>query len=162
MRGMRSGKYSLSSSISTRFSSSEVLFWRRSSFCLGWQRGKLGAQSPWAFNLQMRHRSPWRVWPAARTKKERWRWRWRRVSLKSVLHDLWTHLAVSASRRRRPLSSCTCIPAGGGCHPDWDAATPRGHSRHHYACVVVRGQRSKRVSNWHSLLSRSKLVALVK
>jgi len=58
-------RYSLSSSISTRFSSSEVLFWRRSSFCFGWQRGRLGAQSPWAFSLQMRHRNPWRVWPAS-------------------------------------------------------------------------------------------------
>lgn len=147
MRGMR-GKYSLSSSISTRFSSSEVLFWRRSSFCLGWQRGKLGAQSPWAFSLQMRHRSPWRVWPAERGKDVEVSW-----SHCCWLRDPWTHLAVSASRRRRPLSSCTCIPAGGGCRPDWDVATPRGHWRHHYACVGVRGQRSEGMSNWIPLLA---------
>lgn len=56
-------EYSLSSSTSTLFSISEVLFCRLSSFCFTWHLGSCDAQSAWAFILQIRHRSPWRVCP---------------------------------------------------------------------------------------------------
>lgn len=60
----KSKDYSLSSSTSIRFSISEVLFWRRNSFCLAWHFGSCDAQSTWTLSLQIRHRRPCRVCPA--------------------------------------------------------------------------------------------------
>lgn len=56
--------YLLSSSTSARLSISDVLFWRRSSFCLGWHFCIWATQSTCTFSLQMRQRNPWRVCPA--------------------------------------------------------------------------------------------------
>lgn len=52
---------SVSSSTSVRFSISDVLFWRRSNFCLTWHFGSCDAQSACTFTLHILQRRPCRV-----------------------------------------------------------------------------------------------------
>lgn len=57
-------KFYLLSSISTpRATISDVLFCRRSNFCLAWHFWSWAAQSTCTFDLHVLQRSPWRVWP---------------------------------------------------------------------------------------------------
>lgn len=63
-------QYSLSSSCSTLFSISEVLFWRLKSLAFTWHFGNCDAQSAWALTLHILHRRPCRVCPARVRRRE--------------------------------------------------------------------------------------------
>lgn len=59
----------LSSMSTPRATISDVLFWRRSNFCLAWHLANWEAQSTCTLDLQLRQRSPWRVWPVEEISK---------------------------------------------------------------------------------------------